>query len=156
MTGALFGLVFRARNAHALCAWMELFQVFDPAFAARNLTEEWLKALANNRAFKVHQLNAQTKVELPAYLAACQSFKVVEDDVEQYTSEILGFWANNQSKFPTWALAARMVFALTPNSAACERVFSLLANFFGDQQEHTLADEICGALMLAYNKRSVG
>ena len=47
-------------------------------------------------------------------------------------------------------------FALSPNSAPCERVFSLLKLFFGDQQAHSLADQIEAALMLAYNKRQVG
>ena len=55
-----------------------------------------------------------------------------------------------------WALAARITFGLTPNSAACERVFSLLKNMFGEQQMAALADYISAALMLKYNKRTVG
>ena len=44
-----------------------------------------------------------------------------------------------------------------PNSASCERVFSLLENMFrGDQQMSSLADQVCAALMLAYNKRRLG
>ena len=41
-------------------------------------------------------------------------------------------------------------------SQACERVFSLLKNMFGDQQLEALADYIRAALLLAYNKRTVG
>ena len=37
------------------------------------------------------------------------------------------------------ALAARVVFAISPNSASCERVFSLIKQLFGDQQLSTLA-----------------
>ena len=55
-----------------------------------------------------------------------------------------------------WALAARITLGLTPNSAACERVFSLLKNMFGEQQMAALADYISAALMLKYNKRTVG
>ena len=44
----------------------------------------------------------------------------------------------------------------TPNSAAAERVFSLLKAMFGDQQLGALADIIQTALMLRYNKRNVG
>ena len=55
-----------------------------------------------------------------------------------------------------WALAARMVFAISPNSASCERVFSLLKLMFGNEQMSTLADAICAALMLRYNDRMVG
>ena len=55
-----------------------------------------------------------------------------------------------------WALAARIVFAFTPNSAASERVFSLLKAMFGDASMTTFSDYIQAALMLKYNKRTVG
>ena len=55
-----------------------------------------------------------------------------------------------------WALAARITFGLTPNSAACERVFSLVKNMFGEQQMSALSDYIRAALMLKYNERTVG
>lgn len=42
------------------------------------------------------------------------------------------------------------------NSAAAERVFSMLKAMFGDQQMETLADIIQTALMLRINKRKVG
>ena len=55
-----------------------------------------------------------------------------------------------------WAEAARIVFSFTPNSAAAERVFSLLKLFFGHLQMSALADIIQSSLMLHYNKRVVG
>ena len=64
--------------------------------------------------------------------------------------------ASNGSGFKQWALAARIVFAISPNSASCERVFSLLKLMFGEQQIRTLADTIRAALMLRYNDRMVG
>jgi hypothetical protein len=51
---------------------------------------------------------------------------------------------------------AQIIFAFTPNSAAAERVFSMLKAMFGDQQMETLADIIQTALMLRINKRRVG
>ena len=39
-----------------------------------------------------------------------------------------------------WALAARITFAITPSSAACERVFALVNNLFGDEQLSALKD----------------
>jgi hypothetical protein len=51
---------------------------------------------------------------------------------------------------------AQIVFAFTPNSAAAERVFSMLKAMFGDQQMETLADIIQTALMLRINQRKVG
>ena len=50
----------------------------------------------------------------------------------------------------------RIVGSFTPNSAAAERVFSLLKNMYGDQQMTALADMIQAALMLKYNKRPLG
>ena len=48
-----------------------------------------------------------------------------------------------------------MVFAISPNSASCERVFSLLANLFGESQMSSLADLIQASLMLNYNGADV-
>ena len=58
--------------------------------------------------------------------------------------------------FPAWALAARVAFALSPNSASCERVFALLKNMYGEATMASLADRIQASLMLAYNDRRVG
>ena len=51
---------------------------------------------------------------------------------------------------------ARIVFAIAPDSASCERVFALLKNLFNEQQMSSLADYVQAALMLNYNKRCVG
>ena len=56
----------------------------------------------------------------------------------------------------TGVKVAQIVFAFTPNSAAAERVFSMLKAMFGDQQMETLADIIQTALMLRINQRKVG
>ena len=54
------------------------------------------------------------------------------------------------------AQAARIVFALSPNSAACERVFSLVKRLFGEQQMDSLSDYLNAALKLNFNGRTVG
>ena len=54
------------------------------------------------------------------------------------------------------SLAARVAFALSPNSASCERVFAVLKNLYGEQQMSALADQIQAALMLNHNQRRVG
>ena len=72
-------------------------------------------------------------------------------------SPILAWWRDRDCKtFPAWALAARIVFAISPNSASCERVFALLKNLFGEEQSLSLADYVQASLMLNYNDRSVG
>ena len=54
------------------------------------------------------------------------------------------------------AAAARIAFALTPSSASCERVFSLMAWMFSSDQYSTLGDQMEAGMMLRYNKRKVG
>ena len=73
-----------------------------------------------------------------------------------FADTVLTWWRSNGHKFPAWAKAARMAFALTPNSASAERVFSMLKYMFGDTQGGALGDYIEAALMLKYNQRKVG
>ena len=97
------------------------------------------------------------KQQLPQYLAAAASAPALDvTDVEAYSEAILDWWRANGNGFPAWALGARIVFAFSPNSASCERVFSLLKIMFGEQQMSALADYIKAALMLRYNERRVG
>ena len=58
-------------------------------------------------------------------------------DPTAYTDAVLKWWRENCGGFKQWALAARIVFAISPNSASCERVFSLLKLMYGDQQLST-------------------
>ena len=51
---------------------------------------------------------------------------------------------------------SRCVFSFTPNSAAAERVFSLLKIIFTDMRDSALADIIQATLMLRYNERKTG
>ena len=53
---------------------------------------------------------------------------------------------------PHWSALARQVLLVQPSSAAAERVFSLLANSFGDQQNNALQDYVETSIMLQYNK----
>ena len=64
------------------------------------------------------------------HLSACAgAISIIDDsDVHIFTDGVLSWWAANGHKFPTWAKATRMVFALTPNSASAERVFSMLTS----------------------------
>ena len=74
-----------------------------------------------------------------------------KSSVADYTEAMLTWWRTNGGSFPVWALAARIVFASSPNSASCERVFALLRNLFGELQMSSLADYVQAALMLNYN-----
>ena len=96
------------------------------------------------------------KNQLHKYLAACQGFTVPKADVDIYSEGILDWWRTNGNSFPVWAHAARIVFAISPNSAACERIFALLKAMYGDEQYSTLADAMQAALMLRHHDRRVG
>jgi hypothetical protein len=91
-----------------------------------------------------------------AYLSKCAGTAYDHDDVAKFTEDVLLFWANHGKEFPTWAHAMQIVGSFTPNSAAAERVFSLVKLMFGEAQLSALADMIQAALMLRYNKRRVG
>lgn len=97
------------------------------------------------------------KGELPAYLSAAKDIVCAHDDVHTFTNQVLTFWRYDAKKaqLKEWCKAASIIFAMPPNSAACERVFSLLKNMYGDQQMNTLADHIQASLMMKYNGRSV-
>ena len=69
---------------------------------------------------------------------------------------ILKWWREHANLFPTWAKAARVIFAMPASSAGAERVFSLLKDMYGTDQMSALADQIQASLMLRYNKRTVG
>ena len=136
---------------------LRVVQAFDPSWAAQHLDDNLVNSLAVVKPLR-NKIAALLR-ELPAYLTATAG--VVIDHTEgkedhSFTEQVLKWWATNGSKFPAWAEAAQIVFAFTPNSAAAERVFSLLKLMFGDQQAHLLADIIQAALMLRYNKRQVG
>ena len=84
------------------------------------------------------------KAELPSYIAKA-------DGIDP-TFCRLRWWKNNSSSLPHWSALARQVLLVQPSSAAAERVFSLLANSFGDQQNNALQDYVETSIMLQYNK----
>ena len=84
------------------------------------------------------------------------AFEQAQRPVADYSNAILAWWRDNSKTFPAWALAARIVFAISPNSASCERVFALLKNLFGEEQVQALADYVQASLMLNYNDRCIG
>ena len=73
------------------------------------------------------------------YLVKCQGASFDHNDVPAFTQGVLLWYKNNSFDIPTWALAMQIVGSFTPNSAAAERVFSLLKLMFGDRQMTSLA-----------------
>ena len=83
--------------------------------------------------------------ELPTYLS-------LSADVDANV-DVLKWWKDHHEELPQWSLAALKVLLIQPSSAAAERVFSLMKNAFGDQQQSSLQDLVTATLMVQYNKR---
>ena len=131
-------------------------QLFDPLFAAANLTPSFVDELCAAIP-ALRNYAASLKVELSAYKVAARTITTLDyNDVSVFSTTVLQFWRLNASQIPAWSAAARIVFVITPNSAASERVFSLLEGMFGKDRHASLADVLQAALMLRYNKRTVG
>ena len=133
-------------------------RALDPSFAAQYLAPHHCDELVSTIAPLMDHIDPMVlKAELPSYLAAAQNnVHIARDDVDSFTNGVLLFWRNSSfEKLNEWRKAARIVFSMSPNSASCERVFSLLACMYGEQQDSVLADHLQASLMLRYNKRAV-
>lgn len=138
-------------------AILDAAQAFDPSWAATHLDSIWVSALSIIPALE--ELIPQLQQELHAYVQAAKVAVIDHTESQHdhsFTQQVLKFFKENHSDFKTWAHAARIVFSFTPNSAAAERVFSLLSLMFGARQDHALGDYIQAAIMLRYNNRVVG
>lgn len=133
-----------------------LAQAWDPQYALVHVNAAFIDALAHIKPIAKKIDLQKLKQELPTYRAAAAGAAFDDDDVAAYSKAVLKWWADNHKKIPEWSKAARIIFAISPNSASCERVFSLLENMFGDAQNAALSDYISTALKLRYNGRRVG
>ena len=89
--------------------------------------------------------------------SSAANFTVNYTSVNEFSSSVLQWWReNDDDQISAWSEAARIVFAISPNSASCERVLALVKTMFGEQQLSALADYIKAALMLRVNDRAVG
>jgi len=138
----------------------KLAQIMDPAYAvSARVDQDMLVELVKLPPFQGDDDGSEEELlhdltrELPAYLAAASSFIVDRSDIGDFTEKVLGFWRDKGGELPTFARTARIIFAMTPTSAACERVFSLLDSLFGPAQNSALSDYVGGSLRLNYNKR---
>ena len=139
---------------YALC---RAARAFDPSFAKDHVDAAFVYGMSAITPLNALGMFAGLKQELPQFLAATANAPAFDKgSVADYSEGILAWWRTNGSLFPAWALAARVVFAISPNSASCERVFALLKNLFGDMQMRALADYVEASLMLNYNDRNVG
>jgi len=131
-------------------------RIFDPSVAREMRVNAGVVENLTVLRCLSRELIDRMKSEVDSYVAAAASVEISRADVQHFTDQVLVFWRAHRHDLLAFAEAARIVFALSPNSASCERVFSLLAVMFGDNQKSALADLLQGSLMLRYNKRPVG
>ena len=144
------GQVFSCKHSYLIC---ELAQLFDPSYIAANvITAEFVARLDEIVPFGARPgLVEELQRDLPLYVAAARGFSIDHSDINAFTEGVLGWWKNHDGEVGVWADAAQIVFAMSPSSAAAERVFSLLKTLFGSDQDSALADYIRGSMMLRYN-----
>lgn len=154
ITGACANQQFSCAHMYSVC---EVVQALNPLFAAQHLTDDFATRLFHTVAsLSEHISLPQLKAQIPAYLAMAAAFECDMDDVSSFTTSVLHFWkCASQNTLSEWKKAARIVFCMSPNSASCERVFSLLDAMYGDSQMLCLADHLQASLMLRYNGRKI-
>ena len=92
--------------------------------------------------------------EIPTFWTLLQSVDVIvfdHDKPPEFTAAVLDWWRGNCTQIPNWAVAARIMFAIPPSSAAAERVFSILGNSFDPTREAALQDLVEGTLLVRFN-----
>jgi len=83
---------------------------------------------------------ARLQRDQPTYIAADNGFSIEHGDVGDFTKENLSWWKSHVSEVGAWSEAARIAFAMAPNSAGAERVCSLLKILLGSNKDTALPD----------------
>lgn len=143
-------------------AFFKSIRAFDPGFVKNGkLTPAHIDTMT-----EIPWLDGQTVLLLQSerseYVAAVKASTLSFDStaMKDFSDNVLTFWraigSQKECKLPTWRDEARRAFCVTPNSAAAERVLSVLERTFDSSQESSLSDYIETAVMLEYNKRVLG
>ena len=148
---------YDCRASYLVC---ELAQLFDPSFVAENaadINEAWVRRLSEIAPLASYGqgdgvddgTDGAGDEELPfvsrlcrgltLFLAAAKGFTCNHGDVGEFTEDVLRWWKNHGNEVGVWAVGARIIFALSPNSAAAERNFSQMKDMFQTNQTTALA-----------------
>ena len=145
---------FDCTHSYDIC---RVLRLFDPSYVSEN--EASIDSAAVRELALVVPLAAErggallTELErdLPLFIAAARGFHTNHGSINDFTETVLGWYKNHSAEIDTWAEASLIAFSFTPSSAAAERVFSLLKNLFGSNQDLALADYVQGSMLLRYN-----
>ena len=92
--------------------------------------------------------------EVNSLQAELHTYLSLSADVSADT-DTLKWWKDHHEDLPHWLSVVQKLFSVQPSSSAAERVFSLLKNAFGEQQQSSLNDLVAATLMIQYNKRGL-
>jgi hypothetical protein len=131
--------MFKFEHSYLIC---ELVQLFDQSYVSeRSATTDLVARLAEIKPFGERSgIMAQLQRDLPTYIAADNGFYIDHGDVGDFTKKNLSWWRSHVSEVGAWSEAARIDFAMAPNSAGPERVFSLLKILLGSSKDTSLPD----------------
>ena len=82
----------------------------------------------------------------PRYLAIADG-TVLETEKEKLLS-----WSRNEVNLPNWSSIVKKVILVQPSSTSAERVFSIMKNFFTNQQDAGLEESVKASFMLCNNQ----
>ena len=138
---------FKSKFSNELSTSLSVFKAAR-VFAPSKVKEMTPDISIVNSLSEITFLNNKTtlnnlKSEFPQYIALSEDTSPEVD--------VMSWWAEHSDELPHWSSAAKMVALIQPSSGAVERVFSILTNTFGTQQDHSLQDYIEASLMLQYN-----
>ena len=117
----------------------KLFRMFDPARAVDLLTTAADIDALTAEFPVIGKYTGGMKVDLPKFMQLGSTFATNRVDIATYTKDVLRFYRQHSSELVNWSSAARAVFAISPSSAASERVFSLLKCMFPEQRSLSLS-----------------
>ena len=126
----------RAFCSAKLCCPVQVQQLHSTAASV-----EELRSFLDNDAI-IQGLTA----ELPRYLTVADGADL------QTEEEKLQWWSRNEANLPNCSSVVKKVLLVQPSSASAERVFSIMKNFFTNQQDAALEQTVEASVMLCYNQ----
>jgi len=144
--------MYKFDNSNFICEFMKLF---GPSYVVeRSASIDLVARLAKIKPSGERQgLTAPLQRDLPTYIAAANGFSIDHGDVGDFTDEILIWWKSHASEVGAWSEAARIAFAMAPNTAGAERAFTWLKTLFGSNLGTSFSGYICGSTRRANEAR---
>jgi len=132
---------------------------FDPTPFCQTATRYFLEGLPDLSLYRaarlLHPQNVGTMDVNDEDLSKLGDATILRSQLPLYVGcatsaneDVLAWWKTHGHKIPAWKAAARRIFAISPTSAAAERVFSLLNSYVSDRQDGLLDDKVELMLML--------